>query len=100
MKHSFHILCLGLLLTGYAHSNDLMANDDDDTVGNPAAAAVSFNEVVEQIRRQHKSWHILDARSSRQESGLRYRFKLINSSGQVRIILIDPRNPNLGHLEQ
>lgn len=97
MKYHFHILCSGLLLTGYAHGDDSMVNVD--TAASPGAVPVSFNEVVEQIR-QHKSWQILDARSKQKESGLRYRFKLINSSGQVRIILIDPRNPNLGHLEQ
>ena len=99
MKRHFYILWLVLLLTGYAHSNDSRANDDDDTVGNPIAVPVSFSEVVERIR-QHKSWQILDARSKQKKSGLCYRFKLINSSGQVRIILIDPRNPNLGYPEQ
>ena len=90
-----------MLLAGYAGGNVSVANDNDNdnTAGNPAAVTVSFDEVVEQIR-QHKSWQILDARSNQKGSGFRYRFKLMNSSGQVRIILIDPKNPNLGYLEQ
>ena len=101
MKSHFHNLSLILLLAGYAGGNVSVANDNDNdnTAGNPAAVTVSFDEVVEQIR-QHKSWQILDARSNQKGSGFRYRFKLMNSSGQVRIILIDPKNPNLGYLEQ
>ena len=101
MKSHFHNLSLVLLLAGYAGGNVSVANDNDNdnTAGNPAAVTVSFDEVVEQIR-QHKSWQILDARSKQKGSGFSYRFKLMNSSGQVRIILIDPKNPNLGYLEQ
>ncbi len=100
MKYSFYIPGLILLLAGQVHGNEPVANDSNAAIGNPSAIPVSFNEVVERIRIRHKSWQILDARSRYKESGLRYRFKLINSSGQVRIILIDPRNPNLEHLEQ
>ena len=99
MKSNFHNLSLVLLLAGYAGGNVSVANDNDNAAGNPAAVTVSFDEVVEQIR-QHKSWQILDARSKQKGSGFRYRFKLMNSSGQVRIILIDPKNPNFGYLEQ
>ncbi len=100
MKYLFYILCVNLLLTGHARGDDLTANDNAAAIGNSSALPISFNEVVERIRLRHKSWQILDARSKHKESGLRYRFKLINSNGQVRIILIDPRNPNLGNLEQ
>jgi len=100
LKYLFYILCVSLLLTGHARSDDSTANDNTAAISNSSALPVSFNEVVERIRLRHKSWQILDARSKHEESDLRYRFKLINSSGQVRILLIDPRNPNLGHLEQ
>lgn len=100
MKYLFYIPCLILLLTGPARGDNPTANGVDAAVGNPSAVPVSFNEVVKRIRLRHKSWQILDARSKYKESGLRYRFKLINSNGQVRIILIDPRNLNLGNLEQ
>ena len=99
MKSHFHNLSLVLLLAVYAGGNISVADDNDNTAANTAAVTVSFDEVVEQIR-QHKSWQILDARSKQKGSVSRYRFKLMNSSGQVRIILIDPKNPNLGYLEQ
>ena len=100
MKHFFYISCLISLLTSQAYGADQTATDGDATINTPSAVPVSFDEVVEWVRHQHKSWQILDARSKHKESGLRYRFKLINGNGQVRIILIDPRNPNLGNLEQ
>ncbi len=101
MKYLFYIPCLVLLLTGSARGDEPTANDSEAAITDSSAlpVSISFHEVVERIRRRHKSWHILDARSKHEESSLRYRFKLINSNGQVRILLIDPRNPNLGHLE-
>ena len=60
---------------------------------------VSLDEVAMQIR-EFKSWQILDASSQKKESGLRYfRFKLLRNDGKVKIINIDPNNPNLRTLE-
>ncbi len=69
---------------------------DGDT---PAASKVSMHEVAIQIR-QYKSWQILNASSRQKASGYRYfRFKLLRSDGKVKIINIDPNNPNLRRLE-
>ena len=59
----------------------------------------SMDDVARMIRR-HKRWEILDARQRLKGSEMRYRFKLINNTGKVMIISIDPRNPNLRKLEQ
>ena len=65
----------------------------------PSAKKVSMHEVAIQIR-QYKSWQILNASSRQKASGYRYfRFKLLRSDGKVKIINIDPNNPNLRRLE-
>ena len=70
---------------------------DAETKG---ATTVSMHEVARQIR-QYKTWQILDAASKQKASGNRYfRFKLLSSEGKVKIINIDPKNPNLRRLEQ
>ncbi len=61
--------------------------------------STSMEDVARMIRR-HKRWEILDARQRPKGSEMRYRFKLINNTGKVMIISIDPRNPNLRKLEQ
>jgi hypothetical protein len=62
-------------------------------------ATVSIHEVAMQIRR-YKSWQILDASPRKKDTGIPYfRFKLLRSDGTVKIINIDPRNPNLRRLE-
>ena len=62
-------------------------------------ATVSIHEVAMQIRR-YKSWQILDASPRQKDTGIPYfRFKLLRSDGTVKIINIDPRNPNLRRLE-
>ncbi len=64
------------------------------------SGAVSIHEVAMKIR-QFKSWQILDASPRHQKSGVRYfRFKLLHSNGKVKIINIDPMNPNLRRLEK
>lgn len=58
-----------------------------------------MDEVARQIR-QFKSWQILDATPRQKESGYQYfRFKLLRDDGKVKIINIDPNNPNLRRLE-
>lgn len=66
---------------------------------NQGATTVSMHEIARQIR-QYTNWQILDASPRKRESGLPYfRFKLLRSNGKVKIINIDPRNPNFRHLE-
>lgn len=63
------------------------------------APSVSMDEVARQIR-QLKSWQILEAQSKQEESGTQYfRFKLLRNDGKVKVINIDPNNPNLRRLE-
>ncbi len=67
--------------------------------GNQGATMVSIHEVAMQIRR-YKSWQILDASPRKKDTGRYYfRFKLLRNDGTVKIINIDPRNPNLRRLE-
>ena len=64
-----------------------------------SSTTVSIHEVAMQIR-QYKSWQILDASPRKKETGIRYfRFKLLGQDGKVKIINIDPNNPNLRRLK-
>jgi len=72
-----------------------------DTNSNGVAAGQdkSMDDVARMIR-ETRRWQILEARSRKKGSVMRYRFKLISNSGQVKIISIDPKRPNLRTLEQ
>lgn len=59
----------------------------------------SMDDVARMIR-QKKRWQILEATPQQDGSGLRYRFKVINKTGKIKVITIDPRQPNLRRLEQ
>ncbi len=59
----------------------------------------SIDDVARMIR-QNKQWQILEVTPRQDGSVTRYRFKLINSTGKVKIISIDPKKPNLRRLEQ
>jgi len=59
----------------------------------------SMDDVARMIR-QNKQWQILEVTPRQDGSVTRYRFKLINSTGKVKIISIDPKKPNLRRLEQ
>ena len=79
-----------------AASSACYALDGESATG----AKMSMHEVAMQIR-QYKSWQILNASSVQKASGHQYfRFKLLRSDGKVKIINIDPNNPNLRTLEQ
>ena len=86
------LLCLAWLgPTGNAHALD------GESSGVPS---MSMDEVARQIR-QIKGWQILEAQSRKKDSGSQYfRFKLLRSDGKVKVINIDPNNPNLRRLEQ
>lgn len=73
----------------------LDANAQGSAAGNPT----SIDDVARMIR-QKKKWQILEARPRREGSVTHYRFKLISNTGQVKIISIDPKRPNLRRLEQ
>ena len=59
----------------------------------------SIDDVARMIR-ENKQWQILEASPRQDGSVTRYRFKLINSTGKVKVISIDPKQPNLRRLEQ
>ncbi len=85
-----------LLLAAVSISNNFSHALDADNQG---AATVSIHEVAQQIR-QYKSWQILDASPRKKTTGILYfRFKLLGQGGKVKIINIDPDNPNLRRLE-
>ncbi len=59
----------------------------------------SMDDVARMIR-QTQRWQILEASPRKKGTVMRYRFKLISTSGKVKIISIDPIRPNLRRLEQ
>jgi len=68
-------------------------------VNSKAAKTTSIDEIAQQIR-QYKNWQILDASPRKKKSGISYfRFKLLKNDGTVKIINIDPTQPNLRRLE-
>ena len=58
-----------------------------------------MDEVARMIR-QTRRWQILEAVPKKSGKKMRYRFKVINTTGKVKIISIDPLRPNLRKLEQ
>ncbi len=60
---------------------------------------VSMGAIAQQIR-SSTYWKILDARPRQSNGQLLYRFKLINKSGKVMILTVNPRQPNLKKLVQ
>ncbi len=85
-----------VLLPGAALALD--ANAGNGNAGNGANPS-SMDDVARMIRR-NSQWEILDARSRQKGDETRYRFKLINNTGKVKVISVDPRKPNLRKLEQ
>ena len=68
--------------------------------GQAQGAKVSMHDVAIQIR-ESKNWKILEAKPKQRKSGYQFfQFKVINKKGQVKVINIDPNNPNLRRLEQ
>ena len=68
--------------------------------GQTQGAKVSMHDVAQKIR-QSNTWQILDAKPKEKKSGYKFfQFKVINKKGQVKVINIDPNNPNLRKLEQ
>ena len=90
-----------LLLIVFSISNNLGYSLDSNSSGpsnNPTI--VTIHEVAWQIR-QNKNWQILEASPRKRASGYQYfRFKLLRHDGKVKVINIDPLNPNLRKLEQ
>ena len=95
-KRNIERLLLSAVLIALFSNSPLAIALDGESASNKK---VSMDEVAMQIR-QFKSWQILDASSQKKESGLRYfRFKLLHNDGKVKVINIDPNNPNLRTLE-
>jgi hypothetical protein len=94
-RHLAHHFTVAVLIVLFFNSPLATALDGESA----SKDKVSMDEVAMQIR-QFKSWQILDASSQKKESGSRYfRFKLLHDNGKVKIINIDPNNPNLRRLE-
>lgn len=77
----------------------LDANAQDNNGKKKNGQSRSMDDVARMIR-ENKQWQILEASPRQDGSVTRYRFKLINSTGKVKIISIDPKRPNLRRLEQ
>ena len=103
-KFHFNVACtlLGvvLLLPDTSGALDANANSGNGANGNSNGVThASMDDVARMIRR-NKNWEILDARSRQNGNETRYRFKLIDSTGKVKIIQVDPRKPSLQKLDQ
>ena len=77
----------------------LDANAQSNGQGAEQGSSRSIDDVARMIRKK-KRWEILEATPTQNGSVMRYRFKVINQTGKVKIINIDPRQPNLRRLEQ
>jgi len=75
------------------------AADALDVNGSSASKGNSMDDVAKMIRKSSR-WQILEAVPKKKGEVMRYRFKLINSTGKVKIINVDPLRPNLRKLEQ
>lgn len=91
------LLWSGLAVSLAAHGLD--ANSGNKENHQLSVGTSSMDDVARMIR-QNKQWEILDARQRHKGSETRYRFKVINNTGKVKVINIDPRRPNLRKLEQ
>lgn len=66
----------------------------------PQAITVGLHEMAKQIRR-YESWRILGAQPRRRASGYwMFRFKMLRNDGTIKVIYIDPKNPDFKRLEQ
>jgi len=75
------------------------AADALDVNNSSANKGNSMDDVAKMIRKSSR-WQILEAVPKKKGEVMRYRFKLINSTGKVKIINVDPLRPNLRKLEQ
>ena len=66
-------------------------------VNSPTNAEI--DDIANQIRGK-SGWQILDARTQKNASGnFLFRFKLLSKKGMVKVIFVDPRNPDLRELK-
>lgn len=85
-------ICAALTCTAVAH--------DPGQETSPQAITVGLHEMAKKIRR-YESWRILGAQPKKEASGnWHFRFKLLRSDGTIKVIYIDPRNPDFKRLEQ
>ncbi len=91
---------IGYALIGMLISMSMTnAADALDVNGSSANKGNSMDDVAKMIRKSSR-WQILEAVPKKKGEVMRYRFKLINSTGKVKIINVDPLRPNLRKLEQ
>lgn len=96
-RSSLRATAIVLLLSVYTGGSNLVLAFDGEK---SASTEISIHEVARQIR-QYKSWQILDASPKKKPTGIQYfRFKLLHNNGMVKVINIDPLNPNLRRLEK
>jgi hypothetical protein len=88
-----------MLMSVLMPANALDANAQSNNGKKKNGQGRSIDEVARMIR-ENKQWQILEASPRQDGSMTRYRFKLINSAGKVKIISIDPKKPNLRRLEK
>lgn len=89
-----------MLAAGTASAQTAGVQGGGTQEGYSRSVHIATMEDVARMIRGHTQWEILDAKPRQRGSEMRYRFKLINSTGRVRIISIDPENPNLRKLQQ
>lgn len=88
-----------LLMSMLTPASALDANAQSNNGKKKNGQGTSIDDVARMIR-ENKKWQILEASPRQNGTVTRYRFKLINSTGKVKIISIDPKKPNLRRLEQ
>ncbi len=73
---------------------------DPDQEESPQVVTAGLHEMAKRIRR-YESWRILGAQPRKRASGYWYfRFKMLRDDGTIKVIYIDPRNPDFKRLEQ
>ncbi len=97
--NAWRSMAVGAMLFFLPASHALDANSGGNDQYQLSVGKSSMDDVARMIR-QNKQWEILDARQRNKGNETRYRFKVINSTGKVKVINIDPRRPNLRKLEQ
>lgn len=90
------VTLLTLLVLTPAMALDANAQSNNSDQGQQASR--SMDDVARMIR-QKKRWQILEATPHQSGGVVHYRFKVINKTGKVKVINIDPRQPNLRRLE-
>lgn len=80
--------------------NSLALEADEVPLQDKLHPRTSVDEIARQIRQQPQ-WRILAAEPVVEDSKMMYRFKLLDKGrGRVKVIVIDPENPDLEQFHQ